>query len=217
MSDSDSDPELSQLLTDLTTTLRELEQEVESERPRGPRLPTPSELSRFTSEVAIPGIILVLRTNVRALQLLQRAVRLADGRKPSPDGAVSEARSRAEEVGKASLSQLDGVLTDLQTALESRPENEQADELLSRARELREQVQGELAEDETQPETQQDSAGPEIDQSDAVGIDVESELKSLKDNIQDAEQQYDDDGDDGDDGDDSGSDATDDTGSDPNS
>jgi hypothetical protein len=187
MSDAESDPELAQLLTDLTTTLRELEQEVEPERPQGPRLPTPSELSRFTSEVAIPGLILILRTNVRALQLLQRALRLADGRNPSPDSAVSEARTRAEEVGRASLAQLDDVLTDLQSALEARPENEQADELLSRARELREQVQDELAEDGTSPEEQGDGADPGMDQSDAVGIDVESELQSLKDNLDDVE------------------------------
>lgn len=187
MSDAESDPELAQLLTDLTTTLRELEQEVEPEGPRGPRLPTPSELSRFTSEVAIPGLILILRTNVRALQLLQRALRLADGRNPSPDSAVSEARTRAEEVGRASLSQLDDVLTELQSALEARPENEQADELLSRANDLREQVQDELAEDGTHPSDQEDGTPPEMDQSEAVGIDVESELQSLKDNLDDAE------------------------------
>jgi hypothetical protein len=187
MSDAETDPELTQLLTDLTTTLRELEQEIEPERLRGPRLPTPSELSRFTSEVAIPGLILMLRTNIRALQLLQRALRLADGRNPSPDSAVSQARTRAEDVGRASLSQLDGVLTDLQSALEARPENEQADELLARARDLREQVQDELAEDGTPPADQADETTPEMDQSDAVGIDVESELQSLKDNLDDAE------------------------------
>lgn len=188
MSDTDADPELTQLLTDLTTTLRELEQEVAEQRPKGPRLPTPSELSRFTSEVAIPGIILILRTNIRALQLLQRALRLADGRNPSPDGAVTEARSRAEKVGRASLSQLDTVLTDLQSALEARPENEQADELLSRARELREEVKEEMDEDDTAlPADDDDGVDTATDQSDAVTIDIESELQSLKDNLDDAE------------------------------
>lgn len=197
MSDADADPELSQLLTDLTRTLRELEQEVEPER-RGPRLPTPSELSRFTSEVAIPGLILILRTNIRALQLLQRAIRLADNRNPTPDSAVTEARSRAEEVGRASLSQLDNVLTDLQSALEARPENEEADELLSRARELRAEVQDELTEDGTQsPVEGEDSENTETSQSDAVDIDIDSELQSLKDNLDDVDDGSEDDNGDG--------------------
>lgn len=188
MSDRDSDPELTQLLTDLTTTLRELEREVEPERPRGPRLPTPSELSRFTSEVAIPGLILILQTNIRALQLLQRALRLADGRNPTPDSAVSEARTRAEEVGRASLSQLETVLTDLQSALEARPENGQADELLSRARDLREEVQDELEEGErSSAPDRTDGTETGLDQTDAVSIDIESELQSLKDNLDEAE------------------------------
>lgn len=204
MSDADSDPELRELLAELTTTLRELEEEVERGRPRGPRLPTANELARFTSEVAIPGLILLLRTNVRALQLLRRALRLADGREPSPDGAVTEARSRAEDVGRASLSQLDDVLTDLQSALEGRSENEQATELLDRARDLREEVQDELAEDGTaQAQTGANQSG-----ADAVGIDIESELQSLKDNIDEADDSRDNDGtDDGSDSDEPGDDA----------
>lgn len=205
MSDAESDPELTQLLTDLTRTLRELEREVEREPQRGPRLPTPSELSRFTSEVAIPGLILLLRTNVRALQLLQRAIRLADGREPTPDSAVSGARARAEEVGRASLSQLDSVLAELQSALEARPENEEADELLSRARDLRAEVRDELAGEEHSMAT--DGREPGSEESDAVAIDIESELQSLKDNLDDAADGGDSEpgaGPDGTDGDDSG-------------
>lgn len=198
MSDADSDPELRELLAELTTTLQELEAEVERERPRGPRLPTTEELARFTSEVAIPGLILLLRTNVRALQLLQRALRLADGRDPSPDGAVTEARSRAEDVGRASLSQLDDVLTDLQSALDGRSENEQANELLDRARDLREEVENELTADGTQAgETENGRA--DAGQSEAVGIDIESELQSLKDNLDEADGENDQNGDDADD------------------
>jgi hypothetical protein len=200
MSDSDSDPELTELLTDLTRTLRELEREVEPERPDGPRLPTPSELSRFTSEVAIPGLILVLRTNIRALQLLRRALRLADGRNPSPDGAVTEARSRAEKVGRASLSQLDDVLSELQTSLEARPEDDEASEILARARDLREELQNEMERDDTDVSVNDGDSTDGADmQDDAVSIDIESELQSLKDNIDEAEDDTDDDDDDADD------------------
>lgn len=200
MSDPESDPELTELLTDLTRTLRELEREVEPEKPDGPRLPTPSELSRFASEVAIPGLILMLRTNIRALQLLRRALRLADGRDPSPDGAVTEARSRAEKVGRASLSQLDDVLSDLQSSLEARPTDDEASELVSRARKLREEVQEEIQQDGAEFSPENGDGTATDDSSEAVSIDIESELQSLKDNIDEAE---DDDGDEaGTDGDD---------------
>lgn len=202
MSDSEDDPELTQLLTDLTRTLRELEREVEPEKPDGPRLPTPSELSRFTSEVAIPGLILLLRTNIRALQLLRRAFRLADGRDPTPDGTVTEARNRAQKVGRASLSQLDGVLSELQSSLEARPQDDEANELLSRAQDLRNEI-----DEQMQESASENGDGTDTDDgSDPVSIDIESELKSLKDNIEDAEDGHDtDDGDSGDGG--SGSDA----------
>lgn len=205
MSDSDSDPELTELLTDLTRTLRELEREVEPQGPDGPRLPTPSELSRFTSEVAIPGLILLLRTNIRALQLLRRAFRLADGRNPRPDGAVTEARNRAEKVGRASLSQLDDVLSELQSSLEARPEDDEASEILARARDLREELQTEMQREgvDVSGEDSENTDGRDI-QDDAVSIDIESELQSLKDNIDEAEN-----GDDnGEDDDDDGSDGS---------
>lgn len=186
MSDAQRDPELAQLLTDLTRTLRELEAEIEPER--RPRLPTPRELSRFTSEVAIPGLILLLRTNIRALQLLQRTIRLANGREPTSDGAVSQARVRAERVGQASLSQLDGVLDELQSTLEGRPGDDEARELLSRARDLHEEVRSELSVDREGADIDVSDRPESIDRGrdgSAVDIDVESELQSIKDNLED--------------------------------
>lgn len=185
MSDAD-DPELSSLLTDLTTTLRDLQTEVEPDGPPKPRPPTPSELSRFTSEVAIPGLILILKTNIRALQLLRRAIRLANGENPSPGGNVSEVRDRAERVGRASLSQLDGVLADLQDAVEQRPNDEEARELLSRARDLRDEVSDQLEANTPADDGDQSEATFEK-RSDPVDIDIESELRSIKDNMDDVE------------------------------
>ena len=75
---SDTDPDVTELLADLTRSLQELEREIEPDRRLRP--PTPGQLSQFASEVAIPGLILVLRTNINALQLLQRTIRLAQGR-----------------------------------------------------------------------------------------------------------------------------------------
>ncbi len=69
-----SDDDLSALITDLVTTLQELETEVEPTTDSGlPRPPTPSELLRFTSDVTIPAVILVLKTNIEALKILRRA------------------------------------------------------------------------------------------------------------------------------------------------
>ncbi len=170
MSDSSADPDTAQLLAELTRTLRELEQDVEPERRL--RLPTPGELSRFTSEVAIPGLILILRTNIRVLELLRRTFRLADGRQPTESGGTAtEVRDRAEQLGSASLSRLDDVLTELQSALSAREGNEDVEALLSRARELQTELEAELTADGTA-------------ESDPVDIDVEAELRALKDNVE---------------------------------
>ncbi|MEF8814450.1 MAG: hypothetical protein V5A55_11615 [Halovenus sp.] len=171
MTDSSADPDTAQLLAELTQTLRELEQDVEPERRLRP--PTPGELSRFTSEVAIPGLILVLRTNIRVLELLRRTLRLADGRQPTEgSGAATQVRNRAEQLGNASLSRLDDVLTELQSTLSAREGDEEVEALLARARELQTELEAELAAGETTA-------------SEPVGIDVEAELRALKDNVED--------------------------------
>jgi len=187
MSDANTDPELTALLTDLTSTLRELQEEVEPDR--RPRLPSPKTLSQFTSEVAIPGLILVLETNIRALQLLRRTIRIADGRNPSTDGTVSDVRARAEEVGQATLQQLEGSLDELQSALEERPPDDEARQLLSRARELQKEVSEQLdserrrVRDGDASDTVDTVDGDEDDGSEPVSIDVESELQTIKDNL----------------------------------
>jgi len=84
MSSSPDDTDVGPLVADLVRTLHETEREFEPRTERGlPRPPSPRELIRFTSDVGIPGVILLLRTNIEALKLLQRALRLADGRAPT--------------------------------------------------------------------------------------------------------------------------------------
>ena len=82
MSDRDSGEDLSRLVAELVTTLEDLEDELEPSDERPLRPPTPGELRRFTSDVAIPGLILILESNIRALRLLQRALR------PSPEAST---------------------------------------------------------------------------------------------------------------------------------
>lgn len=197
MSDADADPDVTELLTDLTRSLQELQTEIEPDRRL--RAPTPRELSQFTSEVAIPGLILILETNIRVLKLLQRTIRLAEGKDPTGGKAVPEMRDRAERLSRATLSQLESTLSEVQSAVDGRPDNDETEQLLSEARKLRDQIQDELERRSQQRNGTDESApgeGSGVDdsqrvesafQDDPVDIDVEAELKSIKDNLDDVE------------------------------
>ncbi|KAA9397404.1 hypothetical protein [Haloarcula sp. CBA1129] len=173
-----SDDDLTALITDLVTTLQELETEVEPTTDSGlPRPPTPGELLRFTSDVTIPAVILVLKSNIEALKLLRRALRMAEGRPTSTGSASDEVRQRASDLSRATLSRLDGALTDLQNAVEGTPEDEEARELIREAQQLRGQIRDRLA-DESEV-----SDGVSSDRGTDVPVDVDAELRSIKDDI----------------------------------
>ncbi|MBV0922972.1 hypothetical protein KTS45_02065 [Halomicroarcula limicola] len=203
MSASSGD-DVTALLTDLVRTLRKLETEVEPTTESGvPRPPTPSELLRFTSDVTIPAAILVLQTNIEALKLLRRALRMADGRPATSESATDEVRQRATRLSRVTLSRLDDALTDLQGAMEGRPQDEEARELLDEARRLRADLDDRLAE---RPEgnrnggTSDDPSDDTADEADEVDVpvDVDAELKSIKDDIDGVDETGDDEeGDDG--------------------
>lgn len=182
MSRSDGDSDLGPLVADLVTTLREIESEFEPRTESGlPRPPSPRELVRFTSDVGIPAAILLLRTNIEALRLLQRALRMADGRPPTTGAGSTEVRRRAEQLSKTTLSRLDGALADLQEAVEGTPQDEDARDLIEEARALRADVERKLA-DGTDG-SGEDEASPAGDESDdqSVPVDVDAELRSIKD------------------------------------
>jgi len=195
MSTGGTDPEITELLAELTHELRRLEREVEPE-PR--RLPTRHELARFTSEVAIPGLILLLQTQIRALELLRRTIRLAEGREPTT--RHQSVKNRAEQLGTATLSQLDTVLNELQSAIEGRPGDDRAKRLLDDAKQLQEQIQSELeaseptetgsVSDSTERMRQQEGELPResTESRNQVAIDVEEELRSLKGALNDDTQ-----------------------------
>lgn len=177
-------PDLTRLVGDLARAVQDLQSELEPDRRLPLRPPTPRELTQFTTEVTIPALILVLETNVRALQLLQRTLRLVDGSEvtDSPD-----ARERVESLGRTTLNRLDDALADLQEALESRPPDDDARRLLDEARDLRDEIDARLAADSSPPESASpDDVIPADD--DQVDIDVESELQSIKDDIDDPDE-----------------------------
>ncbi|WP_434530721.1 DUF7547 family protein [Haloarcula sp. NS06] len=174
-----SDDDLTALVTDLVTTLQELETEVEPTTDSGlPRPPTPGELLRFTSDVTIPAVILVLKSNIEALKLLRRALRMAEGRPTSTGSASDEVRQRASDLSRATLSRLDGALTDLQQAVEGTSEDEEARELIQEAQQLRNQIRDRLADESDGGE----AVDPE--QVTDVPVDVDAELRSIKDDIE---------------------------------
>ncbi|WP_276271837.1 DUF7547 family protein [Haloarcula litorea] len=181
MSASSGD-DITALLTELVTTLRDLETEIEPRTERGnPRPPTPRELLRFTSDVTIPAAILVLKTNIEALKLLRRALRMADGRPPTSGTGASTVTDRATRLSRATLSRLDDALSDLQAAVEGQPADEEARELLAEARDLRDDLAERL--DDAGGETADD-----IDPTDGgtdVPVDVDAELRSIKDELDD--------------------------------
>jgi hypothetical protein len=181
-----SDDDLATLVGDLVTTLRRIEDEFQPRTDDGRlRPPTLRELIRLTSDVAIPATILLLRTNIEALKLLQRALRMADGRSPTAGSGGGDVRARAEELSATTLSKLDGALADLQDAVEGQPSDEEARELLAEARSLRADIESRLDERTDGAVDEPDAIDGVDSGSDDVPVDVDSELQSLKDDMDD--------------------------------
>jgi len=179
MSDT-GDPDITRLLRDLTRELQRLQRELSTDA--GPRPPSPGDLSRFTSEVAIPGVILVLETNIRVLQLLRRTIRMADGRASQNERSDSEVRARAEKLGRTTLAKLDDALAEVQSSLEERDDSD-VDDLIAEARELQAEIRERL--DATDPAEFEESDGipGESDERDPAEVDVDAELRAIKNDI----------------------------------
>lgn len=176
---TDAEDDVSALLAELVTTLQDLQREVEPRTEGGrPRPPTPEELIRFTSDVTIPAAILILKTNIEALKLLRRALRLAEGR-PATASTGPGVQERATQLSRATLARLDDALSDLQGAIEGEPPDAEARELLTEARDLRESLADELAESQSA-----NSGDPGNAEGTEVPVDVDAELRSIKDDIE---------------------------------
>lgn len=202
MADRD-DEELAALADELADVLRELRDELRANRrQRGrrsdgiqidlPSPPSPGELLTFTDEQLIPAAIAILEANIRALELLQGAIRLA-----RPDRAgehASSVRSGAESLSRSTLERLDDVLVDLQeTAEGGLPPDSEARDVVTEARRLRDEIDAALAErtDEQGPDSGDDEAGQDeenegerdpfgFEEPPEVDVDVEGELESIR-------------------------------------
>jgi hypothetical protein len=185
MSDRDSGEDLSKLVAELVTSLEAIESELDPPEDRPLRPPTPSELRLFASDVAIPGLILVLESNIRALRLLQRALQLRSGADRTRR-ETAELGDRARDVSETTLERLDDALVDLQDAVEERPNDDEVADLLADARDLRSEVQTRLREYADDPSDADDPAdstetAEEVDETtEDVAVDVDAELESIK-------------------------------------
>lgn len=176
---SNEDPDDTEArLRELTERVEALQSELEQRRRRPPLLPPPpttEELRRFSSEIAIPGLIFLLETNVRALKLLRKTLAVSEeGRRASE--RADAVRAEANKVGTAALGRLEDALVEVQSALEGEPPDSEARDILEEARQLREDIQSQLTESNSrQPEG--GAEGPEVD--------VEAELQSIRDQVDD--------------------------------
>lgn len=173
---SGTDGDLAHRVSALVDALEDLQRELEPGDRRRLRPPTPGELSWLTSEVTIPAAIVVLETNVRVLRLLQRTIRLADGRDRRAGGSRARLRTEATTIGRESLDQLERTLAELQSAAGGRAADEEVDRLVRRARELRDEVDARLA-----AEAPADGEADPLGRSrEPVDVDVDAEIDAIR-------------------------------------
>ncbi|MFB6299337.1 MAG: hypothetical protein ABEH65_03665 [Halobacteriales archaeon] len=193
MTDRGGRNELIDRIAELETTLEDLQSQLQRP-PRGPlglpRPPSPRELLRATDEVLIPTAIAILKTNIRILELLQRTIRLAEsGGRVQEKGAT--ARDRATELSRESLTRLEAILEDLTEALETggMPQDPEARSIIEDARQLSREINTRLATPDEHPEATRSADRDPVEDTDEgdVSIDVESELESIKSELNAAE------------------------------
>lgn len=166
MADATPGDDLESRLRDLRETIEELRTDLRPTRSRYglPRPPTPREVLRLTDEYAIPAAIAVLEANVRTLELVQRAIRLAE----EADGTgTSESRERH------TLDRLDRTLDAFEATLEDSrlAASSEASRLLQDIRRLNAEIR-----DHTRLASGNRERG--------IEIQVEEELGQLKDDIE---------------------------------
>lgn len=162
--------EVDDLVAELEDTLAALRDAAEESGGLVP--PRSREFLRLTDEYAIPTAIAFLEANVRALEFLQGAIRVMDpGR--SAVGDARAASGGAVSLGRASMERIERALDDVEAALTESPmpRDRDARRLLTEARRLNDEIRDQIGADEAARDR------------DAVRIDVESELETIKDEV----------------------------------
>lgn len=204
----DRDDELADLLDELAETLRRLEAQVEPDRPRRgpfefPPPPSPRDVMAFTGEYAIPTAIAVLRANVKVLELVGAILRAG----AAADGSRQRGGEPVERLRGETVTQLERALAEIQEAIEEGdlPRTPEARDVVEEARrlnaDLREYVRDadETVAEERRAERREErqpkrgtsipidggDEGEDAEDDDVVEIDVEEELRSIKEGMGD--------------------------------
>ncbi|WP_049970707.1 DUF7547 family protein [Haladaptatus cibarius] len=196
----DDPDDLEDRIEELETMLRDLQTELQRP-PRGPlglpRPPTPREMLSFTSEYALPTLITMLESNIRALKALQQIIRLVDPEYDSTSEARSELSSRAGRASQATLDRLQSTLEDVEGALTEGglPQEPGARRILEDARRLSDDIKGEISAGREQANssretTKADEADEEREDGEDIEVeeekpqvDVDAELRSIRDEL----------------------------------
>lgn len=177
MTTESRDDELANRVAALETQVEELRTELtDTTSPFPfPPPPTPEGILRFTDEIAIPGVILILETNIRMLKLLRRAIRLTD-----TDSQTESASALSKDLSvymTRTLGELENAINKLQSLDATRgPADETTQSILQEIRALKTEISDEI-----------DS---NTDGTDTTGLEsrheqIEAELESIKKELED--------------------------------
>ncbi|MFB6256727.1 MAG: hypothetical protein ABEH58_08410 [Haloplanus sp.] len=194
------DEELAVLLADLERTLTDLREAIDEDVRRGVRdersrrPPTPGEILRFTEEYTLPTVIALLEATVQSLELLRAVLRLAGPGSTDDDDIRDRLKTRRGPETDA----FRDALTDLRDALTGAdlPEDSTAGSILVDAQELTAEIDSRL--DKASPDRGRDDERQEreparrgitidVEEEDDDAVDVESELASIKESMEDEE------------------------------
>ncbi|CCQ34086.1 DUF7547 family protein [Halorhabdus tiamatea] len=176
MSSQPDRSDLPEVLRELTSSLVRLRRDLRSDQRSGGR--GLDRLLRLTTDVTIPATILVLETNIRALRLLQRTLRIVDGSETAEESRTTAGEDVAS-VGRSVVDRLDDALADVQTAVEGDVDSRTRDHLED-ARDLNRKLEArldELSEGAAAPGGEEESTSDDR----GAAVDVEAELRSIKD------------------------------------
>ncbi|SDZ84542.1 hypothetical protein SAMN04488065_0735 [Haloplanus vescus] len=194
------DEDLADLLAELERTLTDLRAAVDDDVRRQRRPPTPREMLRLTEEYTLPTIIALLEATVQSLELLRAVLRLSD---PERTGERLRDQLSTRERGPTDAT-LRAAVTDLRDALTGAdlPEDSAASSVVADARELtatieerlREMEDERAADDATEAESRGvdidvDSDIDDIDDSEADDSDIDAELESIRESVEDENDQ----------------------------
>lgn len=179
------DPEdLAERVDALEAAVRDLGDDRQRDAPPSSRSPTARDARRPPDDHVLSATVAVLEANARALELLQAAIRPRDER-----GATGERTDadRAPRAARDAVARLDAALDALLDELEegAMPRDPDARAVVEDARDLRAEIDAHLGgEPRTHPDA--DSGEDDSDAADdepTVEVDVEDELRSIKDDL----------------------------------